>query len=103
MSAHLIQRSSTKDLRPDLVATLKHLKEGDPLRIRQKIQINTLHVWETETVGVFRRADYLNTGLATDRVRQDDIVVVCIHILKDNGELSSVTLDENTELEVVGK
>lgn len=103
MSAHLIQRSSTKDLRPDLVATLKHLKEGDRVRIRQKIQINTLHVWESATEGLFRRADYLNTGLATDRVRQDDVVVVCVHILKDNGELSSVTLDENTEIEVTGK
>lgn len=99
---HLISRSSTRDLRPDLIATLSQLKEGDRIRIRQKVQINTLHIWETETEGTFRHVNYLRTGLATDRVKKDDIVVVCLHLVKDNKELSSVTLDENTIVEKVG-
>lgn len=101
MSTHQFQSSSTIDLRPDLVAILKHLKPGDRIKVRQKIQINTLHHWETDTEGIFRKTDYLATGLATDRVRQDDIVVVCVHFVKDNGELSSITLDENTQVEIV--
>ena len=32
---------------------------------------------------------------------EDDIVVVTVHFTKDNGELSSVTLDENSKVEVV--
>jgi hypothetical protein len=39
--------------------------------------------------------------LATDRVPEDDIVVVAIHFTKDNGELSSVTLDENSRIEAI--
>ncbi len=94
-----ITRSSTRDLRPDLAATIAQLKPGDRIRIRQKVQINTLNMWDAETVGTFRHVNYLSTGLATDRVKKDDIVVVCVHFTKDNQELSSITLDENTQIE----
>ena len=45
----------------------------------------------------------LATGLATQRVPEDDIVVVTVHFTKDNGELSSITLDENSKIEVIQK
>ena len=41
------------------------------------------------------------TGLATDRVPEDDIIVPIVHFTKDNGEMSSVTLDENSQLEIL--
>ena len=53
--------------------------------------------------GIFRDVNYLATGLATDRVPEDDIVVVAVHFTKDNGELSSVTLDEHTKIETVAQ
>jgi hypothetical protein len=52
-------------------------------------------------MGTFRKVDYLVTGLATDRVPEDAVVVVSLHFTKDNGELSSVTLDENSRIEVL--
>ena len=57
--------------------------------------------WTTTVIGVFRHINYLATGLSTDRVPEDDIVVVAVHFTKDNGELSSITLDENTKIEVI--
>ena len=48
-----------------------------------------------------RLATRLATGLATDRIPEDDIVVVTVHFTKDNGELSSVTLNENSRIEVI--
>jgi hypothetical protein len=53
-------------------------------------------------VGTFRNVNYLVTGLATDRVPEDDIVVPAVHFTKDNGELSSITLDEHTRIEMLG-
>ena len=50
---------------------------------------------------VLRNVNYLATGLATDRVPADDIVAVMVHFTKDNGELSSVALDEHSVIEVV--
>ncbi len=35
---------------------------------------------------MFRNVNFLATGLATDRVPEDDIVVVTVHFTKDNGE-----------------
>jgi hypothetical protein len=34
-------------------------------------------------------------------VPEDDVVVVTVHFTKDNGELSSITVDEHTRVEVV--
>ena len=58
-------------------------------------------VWQAVVTGTFRGLNYLATGLATHRVREDDVVVATVHFTKDNGELSSVALDEHSKIEVV--
>jgi len=60
-----------------------------------------LQQWTTTVAGAFRHVDYLVTGLATERVPEDEIVVPAVHFTKDNGELSSITLDEHTRIETV--
>ena len=57
--------------------------------------------WPALVQGTFRHIDSLATGLATDRVPMDDIIVPIVHFTKDNGELSSIAIDENTRVEVV--
>jgi hypothetical protein len=91
--------SSTRPVRPELAAVLRSLKPGQPIRITQTVRVG-LKQWTTTVSGTFRELNYLATGLATDRVPQDDIVVVTVHFIKDNGELSSVTLDEQSKIEV---
>ena len=54
-----------------------------------------------EAVGVFRGLSYLSTGITVDRVVEDDVVVPTVHFTKDNGELTSISLDENTKVEKV--
>ena len=78
------------------------LKPGQRIRITQTVRVGSTATWTATVEGVFRDVNYLATGLATDRVPEDDIVVVAVHFTKDNGELSSVTLDENSKIEVVG-
>lgn len=51
--------------------------------------------------GTFRDLNYLATGLSTERVPEDDIVVPTVHFTKDNGELTSISVDENTEVTVL--
>ena len=55
--------------------------------------------WPAETAGAYRGVNYLATGVTTDRVPEDDIVVPTVHFTKDNGELASVSVDENTKIE----
>jgi hypothetical protein len=88
-------------LRPELAALLRSLKPGSRIRITQTVRMNCRSQWPAMVEGVFRNVNFLATGLSTDRVPEDDIVVVTVHFTKDNGELSSVTLDENSRIEVV--
>jgi hypothetical protein len=91
--------SSTRPIDPALAAVLRSLKPGQRIRITQTVRVG-LKQWTTTVTGRFRALNYLVTGLATDRVPQDDIAVVTVHFIKDNGELSSVTLDEQSKVEV---
>ena len=90
--------SATRPVAPALAALLHELKPEDRIRITQTVRVG-MKQWTTTVTGAFRAVNYLATGLATDRVPADDIVVVCVHFIKDNGELSSVTLDEQSKIE----
>jgi hypothetical protein len=90
----------TKRLDPKLVDLLKELKTGDRIRVTQTVRVGA-KVWPAEAVGVYRGVSYLSTGVTVDRVAADDIVVPTVHFTKDNGELASISLDENTKVERV--
>jgi hypothetical protein len=92
--------SATQAIPAPLTALLKGLRPGQRIKITQTVRVGRKS-WPAEVTGTFRGLNYLATGLATDRVPEDDIVVVCLHFTKDNGELSSVTLDEHSRVEVV--
>jgi hypothetical protein len=92
--------SSTRPIDPALAALLRSLKPGQRIRITQTVRVG-FKQWTTTVTGSFRALNFLATGLATDRVPEDDIVVVAVHFVKENGELSSVTLDEQSKVEVV--
>jgi hypothetical protein len=92
--------SSTRPVAPELSAVLQRLQPGQRLRITQTVRVGTKQ-WTTTVEGVFRTLHYLQTGLSTDRVAEDDIVVPTVHFTKDNGELSSIAIDEQTRVEVL--
>ena len=90
----------TRELSPAMQQTLAGLKPGQRIRIIQSVRVGDRE-WTTTVEGVFRNINYLATGLSTDRLPQDDIVMPTVHFAKDNGELSSIALDENTKLSTI--
>jgi hypothetical protein len=92
---------TTRPLLPETVEALSKVKEGDRIRITMTVRISSTHLWQTTVTGTFRALQCLVTGLATQRVPDDDIIVPTVHFTKDNGELSSVALDEFTKIEIV--
>jgi hypothetical protein len=92
--------SATWAVPPEMTALLRGLKPGQRIKITQTVRVGQKS-WPAVVTGAFRGLNYLATGLATDRVPEDDIVVIAVHFTKDNGELSSVTLDEQSRIEVV--
>jgi hypothetical protein len=92
--------SSTRPVSPELSKLLSELKPGQKIKLTQTVRVGERE-WPTTVTGTFRNVSYLATGLATQRVPEDDIVVVTVHFTKENGELSSIALDEQSKVEVV--
>lgn len=90
----------SRPIEPSLAATLESLKPGQKIRITHVVRVG-IRQWTTTVTGTFREITSLATGLATDRVPEDDVVMLMVHFTKENGELSSVALDENTKIEVI--
>ena len=93
--------SATKRVDPQLAALLTGLKPDERITVTQRVRVGA-RVWTTTTAGTFRALDYLATGLSTERVPEDDIVVPVVHFTKDNGELSSISIDEHTKVARAG-
>ena len=91
---------TSQPIRAEIAATIAKLKPGDRIKIRQLLRVG-LKTWPAEVTGVFRHADSLATGLATDRLAIDDVVVSIVHFTKDNKEMSSIAVDEHTRIEIV--
>jgi hypothetical protein len=89
--------SATQKVDPHLAAFLATLKPGERITVTQTVRVGA-RVWTTTTAGVYRDLDYLATGITTERVPEDDIVVPVVRFTKDNGELSSISIDENTKV-----
>ena len=91
---------ATRPIPPAVLAVLQGLRAGQRLRITQTVRVG-FKSWPATVEGTFRYVDSLATGLATERVPEDDIIVPVVHFTKDNGELSSVAVDENTVVEAL--
>jgi len=92
---------ASRPIRPALQAVLEKLQPGQKIRITHLLRVG-LKSWPVTVIGTYRSLDSLATGLATQRVAADDIVVPLVHVTKENGELSSVALDEHTKVEILG-
>lgn len=83
-----------------VVADYRQLRPGQRIRITQTVRVG-LDCWTTTVTGVFREAKVLVTGLATERAPDDIVSAATIHLIKDNGELSSIVVDERTRIELL--
>lgn len=90
----------TRVIDPGLVSLLRSLTAGQKIQVTQSIRVGA-RKWTTTATGSFRGIDYLATGVTTDRVPEDDVVIPMVHFTKDNGELSSIAIDENTVVQAI--
>lgn len=93
-------RMPSRKLDPRLASLLLSLAPGQRIALTQTVRVGAKQ-WQTRVEGVFREINYLATGLATDRLPEDDVVVPMVHFTKDNGELSSIAIDEHSQVSKV--
>jgi hypothetical protein len=87
----------TRRLDQALVDLLRGLKPGDAINVVQTVRVGS-RKWEANATGTFREIAYLETGITTERIKEDDLVVPVVRFTKPNGELSSIAVDENTKV-----
>jgi hypothetical protein len=87
----------TRRLDPAQVELLRALKPGDKIKVIQTLRVGAKK-WTAEATGEFRGIAYLETGITTERVKEDDLVVPVVRFTKPNGELTSISIDENTQV-----
>jgi hypothetical protein len=87
-------------VKPETLQVLSRLAPGQRIRITQTVRVGEKQ-WSTTVEGEFREQAHLVTGLGTQRKPEDDIIVPLVRFTKPNGELSSITLDENSRIEVI--
>jgi hypothetical protein len=87
----------TRRLEPALVELLRGLQPGDAINVVQTVRVGS-RKWQAAASGTFRGIAYLETGITTDRIKEDDLVVPVVRFTRPNGELTSITLDEHTKV-----
>jgi hypothetical protein len=73
---------------------------GSRIRVKQRVTVGS-RSWALEVTGVVREVNPIDTGIHTDRVKKDDVWVESVLLEKPDGELTRVTFDENTQIEVL--
>lgn len=76
------------------------LRPGQQIRVTQKVRVG-LRTWDTTASGIVREVWAQDMGIHTERAPDDLVWVRAILFQKPDGELTTVTLDENTHIEVV--
>lgn len=101
MSSSSTIDSPTRHLSPEQIETLRSLRAGQRIRVEQTVRVGS-RKWQALAEGVFREINYLATGITTERLPEDDVIAPMVHFTKDNGELTSIAIDENTAISLLG-
>jgi hypothetical protein len=77
------------------------LKPGDRVEIVHLVKVGSSKTWKTTTVGTVVNTERRRQGLHFRRNLDDKVFADTIVLKRDDGELTSVTMDEFTELALV--
>ena len=76
------------------------LNPGARIRVKQIVTVGS-RAWALEVSGVVREVQPIETGIHTNRIRKEDVWVESVLLEKPDGELTRVTFDENTQIELL--
>jgi len=92
-------RESQNDVRRTPVAdTLRATHPGDRVEVIHGVQIGSSAAWSTTTVGKVLRRERRRHGLHFRRNPDDKVFSDVLILSRDDGELTTVTIDEYTQL-----
>lgn len=81
----------------ELLKTFGTLGEGDRVEIEHEVKVGS-RVWQTTTTGTVVRKERRRHGLHHRRNNDDKVYSDMLVLTRDDGELTTVTLDEFSKL-----
>ena len=80
----------------------EHLHPGDRVEVVHDVKIGSSASWKTTTVGTVVNVERRRQGLHFRRNPDDKVFADMIVLKRDDGELTTITMDEFTRLYRVG-
>jgi len=74
------------------------LKPGDRIEVEHEVKVGSTKTWTVKTTGAVVRTERRRQGLHFRRSQDDKVFADTIVLARDDGELTSVTMDEFTQL-----
>ncbi len=84
----------------ETLQAFEHLKPGDDVELQHEVKVG-FRSWMTTTRGKVVRAERRRSGLHYDRNFDDKVYSDVIVLRRDDGELTTVMLDEFSRLSLV--
>ena len=78
-----------------------HLKPGDQVEVVHGVTVGSRAAWSTTTVGQVLRRERRRHGLHFRRNADDKVYSDVLIVARDDGELTTVTIDEFTRIKKV--
>jgi hypothetical protein len=79
----------------------EELEPGDRIEVEHEVKVGSTKTWTTKTIGTVVRTERRRQGLHFRRNPDDKVFADSIVLARDDGELTTVTMDEFTELQRV--
>jgi hypothetical protein len=74
------------------------LKPGDRIEVVHEVKVGSSKTWNTKTVGTVMHTERRRQGLTLRRNPDDKVFADMIVLERDDGEQTTITMDEFTEL-----
>jgi len=87
---------------PQIYATFEKLQVGDRIRVRHEVKVG-FRTWEADTTGEVVRKDRRRHGLHRRRNFDDKVFSDIVLLKREDGELTTITIDEFSQIEILGQ
>lgn len=87
---------------PQTIEVFQSLRPGDRVEVQHQVKVG-FRSWTSTTVGTVVRSERRRHGLHRERNHDDKVFSDMLVLRRDDGELTTVTLDEFSALRVVAK
>lgn len=77
------------------------LRGGDRIEVVHEVKVGSSKTWKTSTVGTVVNTERRRQGLHVRRNPDDKVFADMIIMKRDDGELTTITMDEFTEIKRV--